>query len=179
QRLQRRRYVPDHRRVRHGEPADLGPPAVVPRDGLGVDPATGVGHQLRARSREVAQVVADRREQRLGRVLAALATQPAYLVADEVDAFPVPGEPARVDDARPGLAEPVRERLSLGATGVQYDQADLRVRVARVPQQRGDQVLLRVLPVAQHQDLTAAEQRRAQQLGELASHERAGLQVAY
>jgi hypothetical protein len=54
------------------------------------------------------------------------------------------------------------------------DQGHVRVRILRVREQRGHQILARVLAIADHQHPAAAEQRRAEHLGDLARGEQAG-----
>ena len=179
QRLQRAGHVADHGGVGDGEPADLGPAPVVAGDGRRVDPAAGVGDQLRAGGGELAQVVADRGEQRLGGVLAALAAQAAELVADEVDPLPVPGDLARrARRRRRPSRSPSASALPLAPPAWVTTSVDVGVGVRRVGEQRRGEVLLARPGRCAHQHPPAAEQRRAEQLGELAGAQLAGLVLA-
>src|SRR5439155_17455239 len=179
QRLQRAGYVADHGRVGDREPADLGASPVVPGDRLGADAPVRVGDELRTRGDEFAQVVADRCDERLGRVLAALAAEPADLVADEVDAFPVPADLDGRDDGGARVAQPVGERLALAAAGVRDDQGYLGIGLAGVPDERGHQILLGVLSLPYDERAASSEQRRAQHLRQLPWDEVTGAVLAH
>jgi hypothetical protein len=52
------------------------------------------------------------------------------------------------------------------------DQADVRVRILGIPEQRGHQILARVLSIADHQNPPPAEQRRAEHLRDFSRGER-------
>ncbi|GAB3943396.1 hypothetical protein GCM10027614_32000 [Micromonospora vulcania] len=120
QRLQRARDVADHGGVRHREAGHLDPPPVVAGDRVGADPTVRVGDQLGAGGGQLAKIVADRRDQRLGGVVGALATGPADLVADEGHPLAVPLELDCRDHGGTGRPQPVGERLALGGAQVQH-----------------------------------------------------------
>src|SRR5690606_36142879 len=101
----------DERRVSDGEPAHLGPAAVVPGDGLHRDGAVGVGDELGAGGGEVPQVVADRGENRLGRLRCAAPATSTNLVADEGDPLTLPLELRRGHYDRARFAQAVGERF--------------------------------------------------------------------
>jgi hypothetical protein len=175
QRLERPRHVPDHRRVRHRESADLGTALVIPRHHSRGDLPVGVREQLRTGRRDLPQVIPDRREQRRRRRLVTLATVPPELVPHERAPLPVTLELGRRDHGRAGGPQPIRERLALRTTRMGDDEADIGVRILGIREQRGDEILTRVLSIADHQHPPPAEQRGAQHLGDLTGGERTRL----
>src|SRR5262249_29487810 len=151
----------------------------VPRYGVGVDPATGVGDQLGACGDQFAQVIADRGDQRLRRVLGAFATEPAHLRADEIDPLLVTGDPRGGDDGRPRSAQTVREGFAFRATQMGNDEQHVRIGFAHVVEQRRGQVLLRVLTSPDDKYPATAEQGRTDHLGQFTGDQVGGQVLTY
>ena len=75
------------------------------------------------------------------------------------------------DDSGSGVPQTVRQRFALRAPVVGDDQRYVRLGVAGVAEEGRDQVLAGVLPVADDEDPSSAEQRRAEHLGEFTGDE--------
>jgi hypothetical protein len=100
------------------------------------------------------------------------------LAANEVDAIAMTRDLRRRDHLGTRIAKALRQRLTLRAARVHGDEPHVRVGVLRVVQQRGGEILLRVLGTPNHHHATSTEQRRAQQFGQLADVRRSRVDLA-
>ena len=125
------REVSLDRAVGDGEPGRLGPAPVVPgHDGL-VDDAVGVGGELVAGGRELAQIRTHRVEQRPGRAVVRSLARPAELRPDEVEPLGEPGDLRAFDHPGSGRLGRGQQLLALGAARVGQDQDHVGRRVPR------------------------------------------------
>jgi uncharacterized membrane protein (DUF2068 family) len=175
--LERLREMPLHGTVGDAEPGRLGTaPEVRGHQGL-VDVVARVGGELVAGRRELAQVRADRVEQRPGGGIVGPLARPAKLRPDEVQPLGEPGDLRAFDDLRPGGLDAGQQFLSLGAARMGQDEGHVLRRAGPVPDQLGCYFLGHVLRGPDHQHATAAEQRRRGQRVQLARPKRRPVKV--
>jgi hypothetical protein len=126
-----------------------------------IDDPDRVGDQLAAGRRELAQILADRLDQRLNGTRRDLATLPAELMGDEVGLVSVGLDRRALDDLSPGRLQRV-ESLLAALTGLVHD--DEREVGCRCGDQREDvglQLLAALVEVLDDDRLRPAEERRA------------------
>jgi hypothetical protein len=165
--------------VGHLEAADLDPARVVALDHGRVHGALGVGDQLAAGIGQLAQVAAERVDERGGGVRADPTVRTGELALHERDLVALPLDRLAVDDGGPGFPRGVQERLALGTSVVDQDQHDALRRRRDVLLELGGNCLGRLAGVAHHDDVQLAEERRGRQAGHVSRLETHDRQVVH
>ena len=158
--LERLREMALHGTVGDGEAGRLGAaPVVGGHHGL-VHVIGGVGGELVAGRGELAQVRADRVQQRTGGGIVGSFARPPEFRPDEIQPLGEPGDLRAFDHLRSGGPDAGQQLLSLGAPRVGQDEGHVLRRAGHVPDQLGGYFPGRVLGGPDDEHAAAAEQRR-------------------
>jgi hypothetical protein len=175
--LERLRQMPLHGTVGYGEAGRLGAaPVVRGHHGL-VHVVAGVGRELVAGRGELAQVRADRVEQRTGGGIVGSLARPPEFRPDEVQPLGEPGDLRALDHPCSAGPDAGQQFLTLGAARVGQDEGHVLRWAGHVPDQLGSHFLGRVLRGPDHQHAAAAEQRRRGQRVQLTRPERRRVEI--
>jgi hypothetical protein len=156
--LERLREMPLHGTVGDGEAGRLGTAPVVHRHHGLVDMIGGVGGELVAGRRELAQVRTDRVQQRAGGGIVGALARPPEFRPDEVEPLGEPGDLRAFDHLRSGGPDAGQQLLSLGPARMGQDEGHVLCRAGHVPDQLGSHILGRVLGGPDDEHAAAAEQ---------------------